>query len=501
MARKPWTEERRQKVAKTKAKNKEIKGKETLTKIVEVIAKDHPINTYLQGEEIKPLPPITQFTPPNWQGASMVQANEVMSPEELVEHQARVQRANAKRAEQEAQVKKVNEAQALVKDKPITFTNEVIDDRGIKTKYVVNPQPIAQQGTVAKYATVAELVKDMELKGASQDQITNAVDNFIDGGMYTPTMSQVDKLNTYARKPQVVTSGYMQVVENPPKPQPNFEVTTSVTDESSLFLNTSQEENLAIKQKEYAPKAGLGSMKLLFPTMKDTNPATCWALVQTAKRYGERLKLDMESGDSMIVNSRNKLASRFLDSGEEWSIWLDDDMIPQTGNPQWFRYMTFCDEWAESMGARKIPDENLSVHFIDRLLSHGKKIVGATYFGRQHTGRPMFHEGVENPAINRESRNYPNQLMETQWVGTGCLLIHRSVYLDMQRAYPQLAPTALMPQWDFFRLIPDKGEDASFCDRAIKIGHQPYVDLGLHCAHVGRASYGAWNTNNRQLGV
>lgn len=242
-------------------------------------------------------------------------------------------------------------------------------------------------------------------------------------------------------------------------------------------------------------------ISLLFPCFSNTNAATTWALVQTAKRYGAKLRMDMESGDSMIVNSRNKLANRFVESGIEWSVWLDDDMIPQTGNPAWFRYMTFCDEWADSMKVKRIPDDMLEAHFIDRLLSHGQKLVGCTYFGRQFRGRPMFDQGVNTVEGNRHARVYPNELLETEWVGTGCLLVHRDVYTDMQEAYPELAPTQSAPFWDFFRVIPGHGEDASFCIRAKSVGHQPRVDLGLHFAHVGKAAYGAWNTNNRQLGV
>lgn len=474
MAGKAWTEEKRAKIAAAKALSKEKRL-------------DNQESAMLHKDKVIPipLPPIIQkiineggLKPPT--DPSMTAPEEVFSADELLERATRLEKLK------EAQVKKVKQEESLVKDNALSlnknpsFTNQVTDSRGITTKYLVNPKNVPQgtNPTPTKYATVAELVKDLESKGASADQISSAIDGFTGGGMHTPSLADIEKMN----------------------PLNKILNQNSVVKESHTAIIESLEENKA-EDQEYEPKLGKGSMKLLFPTMKQTNPATCWALVQTAKKFGQRLNLDMESGDSMIVNSRNKLASRFLESGEEWSIWLDDDMIPQTGNANWFRYQTFCDTWADSTGYRKITDEALSVHFIDRLLSHGQKIVGATYFGRQPTGRPMFHEGIGTVEINRESRNYPNQLFATQWVGTGCLLIHRSVYLDMQKAYPQLAPTTLMPQWDFFRLIPDKGEDASFCDRAIKIGHQPYVDLGLHCAHVGNCAYGAWNTNNKQLGV
>lgn len=444
MSGKPWTEEKRIKIAAAKAISKE-------KRLIEA-----------------PIIVKKAFNDP-----SMTSAEEVFTADELLERAARLER------QKEAQVKKFNEQKTMVKDnaQTLTYTQKIVS--------INSPNPVSQP-TQAKYATVAELVKDLESKKATPDQISAAIDTFTGGGMRFSNLADIEKLNPLRNLGSIPNGSKVQA---------------SLSEPAILEISEEKKYESTSLDLEYEPKLGKGSMKLLFPTMKQTNPATCWALVQTAKKFGERLNLDMESGDSMIVNSRNKLASRFLESGEEWSIWLDDDMIPQTGNANWFRYQTFCDTWADSTGFRKITDEALSVHFIDRLLSHRQKIVGATYFGRQPTGRPMFHEGIGTVEINRESRNYPNQLFATQWVGTGCLLVHRSVYLDMQKAYPQLAPTTLMPQWDFFRLIPDKGEDASFCDRAIKIGHQPYVDLGLHCAHVGNCAFGAWNTNNRQLGV
>lgn len=484
MAGKKWTKEQREKIAKAKSEKKvESKPKEK-----EVL-----------------LNPLSAMAPNiiNWQGANMVSANEVMSEEELAEHQVRVQRANKKREEQEAQVKKVNDEKALVKDNALSFTNEVTDERGITTKYVINDPKNVPQGTIAKYATVAELVKEMELRGASADQISAAIDNFTGGGMQTPSMNEIDKLNTYNRKPQVVTqnvalpSNAVFRVNEQSVSQPQHIIKTGVS-EKELPNETQEQQAHALRHQQ---ELGKGKLWLLFPCFSDTNAATTWALVITAKKYGDKISMDMESGDSMIVNSRNKLANRFLETGAEWSVWLDSDMIPPVGNPEWFRYMTFCDEWADAMGVQKIPQQILETHFIDRLLSHGQKLVGSMYVGRQLRGRPMFNEGVNTVAANREARSYPNQLFPTEWVGTGCMLVHRSVYVEMQNNYPELAPTEEMPQWDFFRLIPGRGEDASFCSRALKLGIQPYVDLGLHCAHVGKASYGPWNTNNKQLGV
>jgi hypothetical protein len=38
------------------------------------------------------------------------------------------------------------------------------------------------------------------------------------------------------------------------------------------------------------------------------------------------------------------------------------------------------------------------------------------------------------------------------------------------------------------------GEDVQFCIRAAQAGHQPHVDLGLVCGHIGNTCFGPRNT-------
>ena len=42
-----------------------------------------------------------------------------------------------------------------------------------------------------------------------------------------------------------------------------------------------------------------------------------------------------------------------------------------------------------------------------------------------------------------------------------------------------------------------QGEDQTFGIRAGIAGHQSYVDLSVHCGHIGFACYGAHNTRGR----
>jgi hypothetical protein len=228
-------------------------------------------------------------------------------------------------------------------------------------------------------------------------------------------------------------------------------------------------------------------VRVMFPCMKTTNPVTAVCLIAMALDFGrDRIGFDFEFGDSMIYHARDKLADRFLKSNAQWGLFIDDDMILPIGRPDLLMQYSSLPQ--------TYPRERLEQHVLNRLLSHGKTLVGATYFGRRVAGPPMFYEALTDAQSNRAARAAVNELRPTQWVGTGCMLIHRSVFMDIQKKFPELAPNSEYAHWSYF--MPDKtgGEDVMFCKRATAAGHQSYVDLGLHCLHVGFASYGAHNT-------
>jgi hypothetical protein len=115
------------------------------------------------------------------------------------------------------------------------------------------------------------------------------------------------------------------------------------------------------------------------------------------------------------------------------------------------------------------------------------------------------------------------------------MLVHRSVYLDIEKTFPHLARDEQGNHGHWFtssehdlreasrealevledvntteaarivraqQLISDAshrakyhsglgmGEDVQFCVRASQAGHQPHVDLGLICGHQGSFIYG-----------
>ena len=264
---------------------------------------------------------------------------------------------------------------------------------------------------------------------------------------------------------------------------------------------------------------------VVMPWSKTINPITAFSVMQLVDR--RRTATMLNYGDAFIAHSRNSCADVFLQSDLEWMLTVDDDMLLPFGNAEWYRAHTGWDWY---------PEPFASFNVIDRLMASGKTLVGAVYFGRHRKGPPVYAEG---PKEKEYVRSGPYDIVKpTNWVGTGAMLIHRSVYLDIEKKYPSLGRGAnqMGGQWftgsehkllDGLNKVKDMlatgvmdgekalkayqmldsvsrenkhgtplgiGEDVVFCRRAREAGHQPHVDLGLICGHIGHYVYGPKNT-------
>lgn len=257
------------------------------------------------------------------------------------------------------------------------------------------------------------------------------------------------------------------------------------------------------------------------PWQKQVSPVTAFCVAQLSDR--RRTATALNYGDAFVAHSRNTCADLFLESDLEWMLTIDDDMVVPFGDAKWYKTFTGF-EFAEQF---------LSWNALDRLMSHGKTLVGALYFGRQKNGLPMYNEGCNPQEAGYARRGPYDQIKPTRWVGTGCMLIHRKVFEDIEKTFPKLArgPNKRGGHWftsteaglvDKLKrtfnelsegpLTPEKaykvwggltaalsladfenplgaGEDVSFCLRATAAGHQPYVDMGLRCGHLGHYVY------------
>lgn len=269
--------------------------------------------------------------------------------------------------------------------------------------------------------------------------------------------------------------------------------------------------------------AAFGAKVLIaMPWQKSVSPITSTCMSQLIDR--RRCASALHFGDAFVAHTRNSLGDTFLSSKCEWMMTIDDDMVVPFGDPKWFKFYT----------GFNFPEKFMGLNALDRLMSHGKSLVGALYFGRSPKAPPVYNEGVQEA---EHARRGPHDICKpTRWVGTGCMLIHRSVYEDIEKRFPRLsraknngkgqwftsteaslldsvAKSADWLQKDMtttgaYRTLSEltnalavanaenflgSGEDVSFCLRAAASGHQPHVDMGLICGHLGTFCYGPAN--------
>lgn len=263
------------------------------------------------------------------------------------------------------------------------------------------------------------------------------------------------------------------------------------------------------------------------PWYKQAHPVTAFCVAQLLDK--RRTASVLNFGDAFIAHSRNSIADAFLKSDLDYLLSIDDDMVLPIGNSGWFKAYS---------GWNWMPEQFAGLNTLDRLMSHKKSVVGALYFGRYQHGPPVFSEGG-NSEMAKVARQAPtDKILKTNWVGTGAILIHRQVFLDIEKRFPRLARDSegnkgqwftssehgLLESVDLCRQMLSKGpmdgtkalrayeilegaaakarqssglgvgEDVIFCRRAREAGHDVFVDFGLVAGHVGYQCYGPRNT-------
>ena len=313
------------------------------------------------------------------------------------------------------------------------------------------------------------------------------------GRTYEPSLPFAPKVSDSYVEEETVDDAMGLVVDRVAEPPPaQMEAAKQMVNLDIASLIAQKKDSLTAEDLNALRNLFFGwegrKVSLTTPFYKYTNPATLFMLFAYALDLGkEKIHMRMKTGDAQIHHTRSHMATDFLGLGAEWALWCDDDMIVPFGRPDIMRFYGSLPE--------SYPQKALAVHGLERLLSHRKSLIGATYWGRQPKGKLMFHEGKNDENIDRHARTFPDEIRPTKWVGTGFMLVHRSVFLDIQKKFPELAPSGRgRDYWNFFQPMDDAGEDAAFCIRAAAAGHQPFVDLGLHALHVGYACYGAHNT-------
>lgn len=190
---------------------------------------------------------------------------------------------------------------------------------------------------------------------------------------------------------------------------------------------------------------------------------------------GRKLRYDFAfDGSGSIATSRDKLAKLTLEvPTAQGVVMIDDDM-----------------KW--------LPN------FVERIVSHGKPIVGAVYSKRARNAQWCLN-GIKGEEVDEKTG-----LLKVKEIGTGFIYIAREVFEAMIERFPQIAYPTVHPgngavqttMWNFFfqgvkqqvnqegvmapRFL---GEDYGFCHLARECGFEIYADTQLIIPHTGKIDY------------
>lgn len=147
-------------------------------------------------------------------------------------------------------------------------------------------------------------------------------------------------------------------------------------------------------------------------------------------------------------HARNTGCLKTLELDFEWLFFLDDDVIPP-------------------------PDA------IYKLMSHKQPIVSGVYYRRNPPICPVMLRDTPN-GKEWVTEFYSPSLIEVDYVGAGCLLIHRDVLNNLPQPWFE---------WRCDRVDLPQGErmseDFAFCVNARQKGYKINVDTSVQCRHIG----------------
>jgi len=246
--------------------------------------------------------------------------------------------------------------------------------------------------------------------------------------------------------------------------------TTETVEEPTLFTNPITESHDQNGMPSYRCEFAGRDIFVGLPWYTTSNPVTTMALVAMALDFGkDRIRFDCVTNTEIHV-ARNMIAKKFLETDAKWLFMLDHDIIPSIGRAAWYK------SWVES--TRTMLDQPLLRHVLHRLMGAGKRLVGAAYFGRQEGARLM----CSDQSLVADARAFSDKVAPVDWIGAGCIMIHRKVFKDIDATQPEV-------KGDYFLPTTGASEDIAFCRRAKKAGHQCHIDLGVPVKHLGYKTY------------
>ena len=328
----------------------------------------------------------------------------------------------------------------------------------------------------------------MEPKVSPDEKITmNALDSFdpfarqgqVQRPQPQPQINKDQRDFSHLDEPMIKENRKPKRRKRVPKVLENIEVPTleeikqPITEDVSekvQFNDTLQQNIVESRSSEGLPsyRAEFAGRDIFvgFSANKATNPITTLALINIALDFGrDKIRFDISSDEYNFYKSRNDLAEKFLATDAKWLLLLDNNIIPSIGRPQWAK--------ATIGAARNVHDSHLQKHIVHRLIGAGKSLVGAAYCANADDASI----DCSKTDLGKKARVCTDSVEAVDWVGSGCLLIHRRVLQDIKKKFHDIKHGAFYP------------DDISFCKKAMEAGHQPHIDLGVPVFNVGIKAY------------
>jgi hypothetical protein len=174
----------------------------------------------------------------------------------------------------------------------------------------------------------------------------------------------------------------------------------------------------------------------------------CMAMIFWQRETGSGLSTSTVNGVVPVDAARNVAVKEFMDSGFEWLLQIDNDVVPPSN------VLSVLDD----VGYRKIIGLPCGIEKMpgDLTLALGNKAQN------NNAGEPY-----------ESYRGLPAGWVPIDIVGTGCIFVHRDVFASI--GHPWFECT--------IRGAAHTGEDFGFCEKAAAKGFRVWTHSGFPCAH------------------
>jgi hypothetical protein len=236
---------------------------------------------------------------------------------------------------------------------------------------------------------------------------------------------------------------------------------------------------------EHSPLFDGAQAIICMAVLYHVEPEAFESIAIAMSKFGRDKLRFMAQEKTVVHESRNRLAHRFLETDAEYLIFIDADMVIPCGNATYFNKRCMV----------QLPDHIAGMNALERLLSHPSSmgIVGASYFDRQVGKQLQCSRGCGNYAEagfnDRYRRGDITGVGEVLWTATGGMRIHRRVFeaiLEQKEKFPEAIPVKGKIFGFFTPHRVGLGEDVAMCARARMAGFKIWQDYDLRFLHKGR---------------